>query len=247
MYINRDTRKVYKGNTSIVLPTEVEVKKLTLDDKGNPTFNENGEPIYTVVTEIKDILYPRQIWEDRELLKSFNIYPYREVGVDSRYYWQGQGNIVDGETETVCTYEAIPKLLDDKLEFNEDGTPMLDSDGKQVVTKGLKSALKAKVSTKYKAIMERPAVDTGLGFSVDGGYADLQNFQIGKEFGLPQVKDVNGVFHDVTAEDYDTIIAAIKAKGLQLYNEKWLAEQEVEAISTLEELMAYENQISEGM
>jgi len=41
--------------------------------------------------------------------------------------------------------------------------------------------------------------------------------------------------------------SGFKAKGLELYNEKWLAEQEVEAISMLEELIAYENPVSKDI
>jgi hypothetical protein len=48
---------------------------------------------------------------------------------DSRFYW-------DANTE---------RALDDVNETNEDGTPMLDIDGNQVVTKGLKSNAIAQV------------------------------------------------------------------------------------------------------
>jgi len=42
---------------------------------------------------------------------------------DGRFYWSA----------------GVPKALDDVNETNMDGTPMLDADGEQVVTKGLKS------------------------------------------------------------------------------------------------------------
>ena len=185
-------------------------------------------------------VYPRQVFKDKELLKSLGIKLYREVGVDSKYYWQGQKTLTETEGEVIATYEAIPKLLDDRLEVNEDGTPMVDEEGNQVITKGLKSALKEKVSTKYKAMMVRPEVDTGLGFKVDGGYQDLQNFQIGKELGVLVVKDVDGVMHDITIDQYDDILTAIKTTGLELFNQKWQKEAEVDAISSIEELIEFE-------
>ena len=48
---------------------------------------------------------------------------------DSRFYWAA----------------GIERALDDVNETNEDGTPMLDIDGNQVVTKGLKSNAIAQV------------------------------------------------------------------------------------------------------
>jgi hypothetical protein len=51
------------------------------------------------------------------------------VSFDSRFYWAA----------------GVERALDDVNETNEDGTPMLDIDGNQVVTKGLKSNAIAKV------------------------------------------------------------------------------------------------------
>jgi len=42
---------------------------------------------------------------------------------DGRFYWSA----------------GVPKSLDDRAEVNEDGTPVLDEQGNQVITKGLKS------------------------------------------------------------------------------------------------------------
>ena len=46
-----------------------------------------------------------------------------DTSFDSRFYWSA----------------GVPRALDDVNETNEDGTPMLDADGAQVVTKGLKT------------------------------------------------------------------------------------------------------------
>jgi hypothetical protein len=51
------------------------------------------------------------------------------VSFDNRFYWSA----------------GIERALDDVNETNEDGTPMLDIDGNQVVTKGLKSNAIAQV------------------------------------------------------------------------------------------------------
>lgn len=60
---------------------------------------------------------------------------------DDRYYW------VSGPTyrlnEVNSTVEAVytdnPKALEDKEEVDQDGNPVLDQEGNQLVTKGLKS------------------------------------------------------------------------------------------------------------
>jgi hypothetical protein len=46
-----------------------------------------------------------------------------DMSFDNRFYWS----------------KNLPKAMEDKLETNQDNSPMLDEDGNQVVTKGLKS------------------------------------------------------------------------------------------------------------
>ena len=48
---------------------------------------------------------------------------------DDRFYWA----------------PGVPKALKDKAEVGEDGQPLLDADGKQLVTKGLKSQMVAQI------------------------------------------------------------------------------------------------------
>ena len=49
---------------------------------------------------------------------------------------------------------ATPKLLEDRNETNEDGSPMLDADGNQVVTKGLKSQKKDIIKQQAAGILQ---------------------------------------------------------------------------------------------
>lgn len=206
---------------------------------------KDGTITRTKQVTIDGVTYPPQMFNNSELRKSLGIKRYKEIQPEARYYTYSSDSktLTETDDEVVATYEAMPRLLDDRLEVDEDGNPMLDSDGKQIITRGLKSALKDKVSQKYKAMMVRPEVDTGLGFSVDGSYADLKNFETGKEYGILQVKDVDGVFHDINIEDYDTIIKAIKEKGIELFTAKWNKELEVDAISSIDELKAFEDEL----
>lgn len=59
--------------------------------------------------------------------------PASAAPVDGRFYW---GRQIDGT--------LIPKSLADINEVDENGDPLLDSDGNQVVTLGLKSVYKAR-------------------------------------------------------------------------------------------------------
>ena len=61
---------------------------------------------------------------------------------DSRFYW---GRDAEGA--------LIPKSLDDVNEVDEDGNAILDTDGNQVVTKGLKSNAKALVKTQAGGLL----------------------------------------------------------------------------------------------
>lgn len=88
--------------------------------------------------------------------------------------------------------------------------------------------------------IERPTVDTGLGYTIDGGRSDLGNFEVGKEFGVPFIKGSDGVNHPATASDYDACILAIKSKGMELYSIKWGKEEEIKAFTTLGQCIDYE-------
>jgi hypothetical protein len=61
---------------------------------------------------------------------------------DSRFYW---GRDAEGA--------LIPKNIDDVNEVDEDGNPLLDADGEQVVTKGLKTNAIALVKTQAGGLL----------------------------------------------------------------------------------------------
>ena len=50
---------------------------------------------------------------------------------------------------------ATPKLLEDRNETNEDGSPMLDADGNQLVTKGLKTLKKEIIKSQASGLLEK--------------------------------------------------------------------------------------------
>jgi hypothetical protein len=132
-----------------------------------------------------------------------------------------------------CTFKEIGSVSDGKYNISYETTPR---DVEQVKTTMLKT-----LSESYGKFMERPNVNTSLGFTVNGGRSDIFNFEDGKLFNLPQVKDISGVWHDVEPEDYDTIVTEIKQNGLDMYSEKWSREQEIMSMTTLDECINFEH------
>ena len=62
---------------------------------------------------IGGITYPRNVftrWEKAELA-AIGLYPYREVSVDTKYYWQGQVSYAIGD-EVVATYTTTDRDVD---------------------------------------------------------------------------------------------------------------------------------------
>jgi hypothetical protein len=76
-------------------------------------------------------------WSEQEKTEAGLVFVAEPPPFDSRFYW-------DADT---------PKALDDVNEVDEDGEPVLDEDGEQVVTKGLKSTEKAKVKTQAGGLL----------------------------------------------------------------------------------------------
>jgi hypothetical protein len=77
------------------------------------------------------------VWSD-DIKASYGI---KEVAVqvkpDNKFYWVGQRSL-DG------SWSSNPKNIDDVKEIDKDGNPILDADGNQVITLGLKSQWIAK-------------------------------------------------------------------------------------------------------
>ena len=104
--------------------------------------------------------YPKSIftlWSEAER----NAIGIFEVTVDTTNkkdeQWYNNTNISYGveSNKAVGSYgSATPKLLEDRNETNKDGSPMLDADGNQVVTKGLKSQKKDIIKQQAAGILQ---------------------------------------------------------------------------------------------
>ena len=170
---------------------------------------------YSVITTTDGTLYVSKLSEEQ-----LNSYGYYKVEYSStpnrRYYTSTPTQALEGNIYKVG-YTATPRPLEE-----------------------VKAALKASIKARFIEKQAEPEVDTGLGFSVDGGYDKVKDFEIGKKYSFPSVKASDDNFYPVTSEDYDTIITAIETYGITLFQTKWAKEAEVDALADVDACILYE-------
>lgn len=76
-------------------------------------------------------------WSDVEKTAAGLVWEDDPASFDNRFYWSAD----------------VPKALDDVNETDEDGNPLLDADGNQVVTLGLKSQYKEQTKVTAGALL----------------------------------------------------------------------------------------------
>ena len=84
-------------------------------------------------TDNDGVTHPRNwsVWSDEQKASAGLVWEDDPANFDGRFYWSAD----------------VPKSLDDVNEVDEDGNPVLDEDGNQVVTLGLKSQYKAQTKS----------------------------------------------------------------------------------------------------
>lgn len=95
-----------------------------------------------------------------------------------------------------------------------------------------------KLSEYFSEISKRPIIDTGYGFSVQAGYSDLLDFQVGLKRGLLTIRAADNSNHTVTQEQFEDIIDQIENNGIRLKSIKWALQDEIKnaSIEELEEI-----------
>ena len=109
---------------------------------------------------IGDTRYSRNIFsfrwtnEEREAIGIYEVVFDNSNKKDEAYYNNTNQSFDYADGEVTASYgTATPKLLEDRNETNEDGSPMLDADGNQVVTKGLKSQKKQIIKNQASGLL----------------------------------------------------------------------------------------------
>ena len=110
---------------------------------------------------IGDTRYSRNIFsfrwtnEEREAIGIYEIVFDNSNKKEEEYYNNTNQSFDYADGQVTASYgTATPKLLEDRNETNDDGSPMLDADGNQVVTKGLKSQKKQIIKSQASGLLE---------------------------------------------------------------------------------------------
>ena len=109
---------------------------------------------------IGDIQYSRNIFssrwtnEEREAIGIYEVVFDNSNKKDEEYYINTNQSFDYADGQVIASYgTATPKQLEDRNETNNDGSPMLDADGNQVVTKGLKSQKKQIIKNQASGLL----------------------------------------------------------------------------------------------
>jgi 16S rRNA G527 N7-methylase RsmG len=74
---------------------------------------------------------------------------------DTEFYYNGAETFTFANEQVTASYApATAKALEDRNEVNKEGQPLLDQDGKQVVTKGLKSNHVARIKSQAAGALQ---------------------------------------------------------------------------------------------
>jgi hypothetical protein len=74
---------------------------------------------------------------------------------DTEFYYNGAETFTFANNQVTASYApATAKALEDRNEVDRDGQPLLDRDGKQVVTKGLKSNHVARIKSQAASLLQ---------------------------------------------------------------------------------------------
>jgi hypothetical protein len=105
------------------------------------------------------IQYPRAIYTlwsaaEREAIGIYEVVYDNTNKKDEAYYTNTNQSFAFADGVVTASYgSATAKLLEDRNETNEDGSPMLDDKGNQVVTKGLKSQKKNIIKSQASGLL----------------------------------------------------------------------------------------------
>ena len=113
---------------------------LVEDNTITKIINNPKAMVINDVRHSKNIFSFRWTNEEREAIGIYEVVFDDSNKRDEAYYNNTNQSFDYADGQVTASYgTATPKQLEDRNETNNDGSPMLDADGNQVVTKGLKS------------------------------------------------------------------------------------------------------------
>ena len=102
----------------------------------------------------KNIFSFRWTDEEREAIGIYEIVFDNSNKKDEAYYTNTNQSFDYADGQVTASYgTATPKLLEDRNEVDDDGEPLLDDNGDQIVTKGLKSQKKEIIKNQASGLL----------------------------------------------------------------------------------------------
>ena len=109
---------------------------------------------------------------------------------------------------------------------------------------GLRFAIKARIKKMFaEKLSARPAVDTGLGYSVDGGKHDIENLSLALDVGATTIRDSAGAYQTVDSATLSTIVTTIKQNRVSIIQAKWASDDALEALTDINLLRDFDKMI----
>jgi len=118
------------------------------------TFNN---PRKLVVNDIRYSTKIYSLWskEEKEAIGLYEVVHDNSNKRDEEYYINTNETLSFADGVVTASYgSATAKLLEDRNEVDESGNPLLDSDGNQVVTKGLKTIKKELIDRQCAGLLQ---------------------------------------------------------------------------------------------
>ena len=117
-------------------------------------INQPKAMVINDVRHSKNIFSFRWTNEEREAIGIYEVVFDDSNKRDEAYYNNTNQSFDYADGQVTASYgTATPKQLEDRNETNNDGSPMLDADGNQVVTKGLKSQKKQIIKNQASGLL----------------------------------------------------------------------------------------------
>ena len=127
---------------------------LVEDNAITKIINNPKAMVINDVRHSKNIFSFRWTNEEREAIGIYEVVFDDSNKRDEAYYNNTNQSFDYADGQVTASYgSATPKLLEDRNNTNEDGSPMLDADGNQVVTKGLKSQKKQIIKNQASGLL----------------------------------------------------------------------------------------------
>ena len=127
---------------------------LVEDNAITKIINNPKAMVINDVRHSKNIFSFRWTNEEREAIGIYEVVFDNSNKKDEEYYINTNQSFDYADGQVIASYgTATPKQLEDRNETNNDGSPMLDADGNQVVTKGLKSQKKQIIKNQASGLL----------------------------------------------------------------------------------------------